>query len=171
MPGQINELKYCGILPTPQARIESLSDQEFRFEAQASKRRQRTIGAVVLSILIGYLLDIGAGIPFPSGTTLSVSVAVFMAFQLFFSFRGARSLVISAGGVTLERSTGGKVLRLSWTDIKKAEVRRSPLGQVWKFHTKQGEIRWAQTDFDGDQRLELEKVLRNALNAHGIRCD
>jgi hypothetical protein len=105
-----------------------------------------------------------------SSATLFFAGVAFFSFEIHAAFRGARSLSISPGGITLERSYGAKVLRLAWNEIAKVEVRRSLLGLVWTFHTKSGKgVRWAQADFDGDQRLELEKTLRLALQQHGVQ--
>lgn len=149
-----------------------MSDRETRFEAHTAKRHLRTLGLVSLVLMIGYLRDIHEGASFPRGTTLLFAAAVFFSFEFHAALRGARSLSISPGGITLERSFGGRVLRLSWHEIKRVEVRRSFVGLTWTFYPKEGRgIRWEQSDFDGDQRLELEKALRIALQQHGLRIE
>jgi hypothetical protein len=128
------------------------------------------VGAVVLAVLIGYARDAMMGEGFPSGTTVAIAVAAFVGIELHAMFRGARALSISDSGLTVERSFGGKALRLAWNEIKHAEARGSLGGLVWTFHAKDGrEVRWSQLDFDGNQRAELEKALRDALGKHGVR--
>lgn len=149
-----------------------MSNRETRFEAHTARRRQLAIGVTILVLLIGYLWDTHTSGTFPSGATLIFAGVAFLSFEVHATFRGARSLSISTSGITLERSFGGKVLRLAWNEIAKVEVRRPLLGLVWTFHTKKGHvIRWAQSDFDGNQRLELEKTLRIALQEHGVRVN
>jgi hypothetical protein len=149
-----------------------MSDRETRFEAHTARRHQIAIGVTVLALLIGYLRDTAANGSFPSSVTLLFAGVAFLSFEIHSAFRGARSLSISPGGITLERSFGGKVLRLAWKDIGRVEARRSVLGLVWTFHKKDGQgIRWAQSDFDGNRRLELEKTLRIALQEHGLRIE
>jgi hypothetical protein len=149
-----------------------MSDRETRFEAHTARRRQLAIGVTILVLLIGYLWDTHTSGSFPSGATLLFAGVAFLSFEVHAAFRGARSLSISTSGITLERSFGGKVLRLAWNEIAKVEVRRSLLGLVWTFYTKRGKgVRWVQSDFDGNQRLELEKTLRIALQEHGVQVN
>lgn len=149
-----------------------MSDRETRFEAHTARRRQLAIGVTILVLLIGYLWDTHTSGSFPSGATLFFACVAFLSFEVHAAFRGARSLNISPGGITLERSFGGKVLRMTWNEISKVEVRRSLLGLAWTFYTKRGKcVRWVQSDFDGNQRLELEKTLRIALQEHGVQVN
>lgn len=130
------------------------------------------MGIVLLVLLIGYFRDTRANVAFPSGVTLFCATLAVLWFEVRAAFRGARSLSISPSGITLERAFGGKVLRLMWHEIKRVEVRRSVVGLTWTFYMKKGrEIRWAQSDFDGNQRLELERTLRGALQQHGVRLE
>jgi hypothetical protein len=149
-----------------------MSDRETRFEAHTARRHRLAIGITILVLLIGYLWDSHTSGSFPSGTSLFCAGVAFFSFEVHAAFFGTRSLSISPGGITLERSFGGKVLRLAWNEIAKVEVRRSLLGLVWTFHTRRGQgVRWAQSDFDGDQRLELEQTLRIALQQHGVQIN
>jgi hypothetical protein len=121
-------------------------------------------------VLIGYFRDSNEGVGFPSGFTVMLGLGAFMASELHAMFRGARALNISDSGITVERSFGGKPLRMAWNEITRVEGRRSSAGPVWTFVMKDGrQIRWESRDFKGDNRDELERSLKSALEKHGVK--